>query len=293
MYRSGPEGKRAVLLALAMLLLAAGTDGLPFADDLDDLVDTLGQALGYDTNFKKKRRDFIANQLGLGDKLADIISRGSSAIPGMPMDYSIRMSMGNLLPGTGMLLRSNTDKWRDVLELAGPAGGLIKQYTDAADKALSGDFGGAAIGAMPVAIQNAAKGLGMWETGEARDTLGRKIMDADATDGLMKFLGFQPQAIARESEKLQMIRRSEQLAKNVEGEIASKWARAFADGDRDGVQAAKDDLAEWNRRNPDQRIRITGSQILQRVKKLRQERAQRFITSVSPERREAAREAIQ
>lgn len=293
MYRSGPEGKKAVLLALAMLMLAAGTEGLPFADDLDDLVDTIGQALGEDTNFKKARRDFLANTLGLGDEAADIISRGTSAVPGMPLDYSLRMSMGNLLPATGLLLRSNTDKSRDVLELAGPAGGLISQYSEAASKLLAGDATGAAVRAIPVAFQNAAKGVGMWQTGEARDTLDRKIMDADATDGLMKFLGFQPQAIARESDKLQMIRRSEQLAKNVEGEIAAKWARAVADRDPEAIQAAKDELRDWNESNPESPIRITGAQIMQRVRKLRQERSQRFITATSPERRQAVTEAIQ
>lgn len=44
MWKSGPEGKRAVAVALALLVLMGGAGGLPFADDLDDLIDTLGQA---------------------------------------------------------------------------------------------------------------------------------------------------------------------------------------------------------------------------------------------------------
>lgn len=287
------RGRMAVGLALAMLMLAAGTDGLPFADDLDDLIDTIGQALGYDMNAKAARRGFMVKTLGFSDEAADVVARGFSALPGIPMDVSLRMSMGNLLPGTAMLLRSNTDKSRDVLELAGPAGGLIKQYTDAATKGLAGDFGGAAMGATPVAIQNVGKAIGMWTTGEARDTAGLRVMDADEVDGLMRFLGFNPQAIARESEKMGMIRRSEQLAKNVEGAIAAQWARAFADGDAEGVAEARRELADWNTNNPEDRISITSAQILQRVKKLRQDRAQRFITSTSPERRAAVREAMQ
>jgi hypothetical protein len=293
MYRSGPEGKRAVLYALAILIAVAGTDGLPFADDLDDLIDTLGQALGLDVNAKKARRDFVANTLGMGDVAADVAARGLSAMPGVPMDVYLRMSMGNLVPGTGMFLRSNTDRSRDVLEIAGAAGGLVAQYVDAGEKALKGDLTGAAIAATPVAIQNVGKAVGMWTTGEARDKLDRRVMEADFTDGLMRFLGFNPQAIARESEKLGMLRRSEQLAKNVEGEIASAWARALADKDQDGVREAKQRLADWNEANPEQRIKITGGQILMRVRKLRQDRAQRFITSTSPERRQATAEALQ
>jgi len=286
-------GRRAVLIALALLMAAAGTDGLPFADDLDDLIDTIGQALGYNTNSKKARRDLIANTLGAGDETADAMARGLSAIPGVPMDVSLRMGLGNLLPGTGLLLRSNTDRSRDLLEFAGAAGGLAKQYMDAAQKGLSGDVGGMLAGALPVAAQNVMKALDMWQTGEARDTMGRKVMEADEVDGFMRFLGFNPAGIARESQKMGMIRRSEQLAKNVEGEIASKWARAFADGDADGVREARAEMAEWNERNPEDRIVITSSQILQRVKKLRQSRAQRFITSVSPERRQGIEESLQ
>ena len=286
-------GRKAVLYAMAILILAAGTEGLPFADDLDDLIDTIGQALGYDLNSKRARREFVANTLGMGDLGADVVARGFSAMGGVPFDVSLRMSMGNLVPGTGMLLRSNVDKSREVLELAGPAGGLIDQYTKAGQKALQGDAAGAALQAMPVAIQNVGKAVGMWTTGEARDSKDRRIMDADTMDGLMRFLGFNPQSIARESDKMGMLRRSEQLAKNVEGEIAADWARALADKDREAVAEAKQRLKDWNEKNPAQPIKITGAQILKRVQKLRQDRRERFITATSPERRQATAEALQ
>lgn len=291
MYRSGPEGKKAVLLALALLVLAAGVDGLPFAADIDDLVDTIGQAAGYDMNAKRWRRELLAD--AFGDEWADVIARGGSAAAGVPFDISLRMSMGNMVPGSGLLLRSSTDRTNDVLEIAGPAGGLAKQYLESGRKALAGDFAQAALGLAPVAIQNLGKAAQMWSTGEARDALGRKIMDTDEVDAAARFLGFNPSVVARESEKLGMIRRSEQLAKNVEGEIAGRWARALADGDSEGVAEARAELAEWNEANPQQRIVITQRQLRSRVKALRLERAQRFITSASPERRQQVREALE
>ena len=287
------SGRHAVLIALALLMMAAGDEGLPFAEDIGDLIDTIGQAIGYDTNTKRAKRNFIAQTLGMGDMAADVFARGLSAMPGVPLDVSIRMSMGNLVPASGIMLRSNTDRSRDLLEVAGPAGGLASQYMGAGQKALAGDFGGALAGATPMAAQNAIKAVGMWSTGEARDMKGNKIMEADQVDGLMKFMGFNPQGIARESQKLNMIRRSEQLAKNVEGEIASAWARAMADGDSEGVKAARQELADWNEANPESRIVITSAQIIQRVRKMRQSREQRFITSTSPERREAIKEVMQ
>ena len=293
MYRSGPEGKKAVAIALALLILAAGADGLPFADDMDDLVDTLAQALGYDLNSKKVRREFVANTLGLGDEVADIMARGLSAASGVPMDVSLRMSAGNLLPGTGILLRSNTDKAGQLLEVAGPAGGLAKQYLEASQAALRGDAGAALKAAVPVAVKNAINGADMYATGTAKDTLGRKVMDVDTTDALVKAIGFNPAPIARESEKIGMIRRSEQLAKNVEGEIAAKWAQAVAEQDAEGIADARAKLRQWNEDNPQSRIVITPQQIRQRVAKLKRSREQRFITTVSPERRQQVREAIQ
>jgi hypothetical protein len=293
MYRSGPEGKKAVLIALAMLLAVGGAEGLPFAEDINDLADTLTQALGLDLGLKEQKRKFIAEQLGLGDMAADVVLRGLSSLPGMPMDVSIRMGMGSLIPGTGLLLRSNTDRSRDVLEVVGPIGGAATQYKDAALLAIGGDVKEGVTKALPTAAQNVAKAVGMWQSGEARDDRGRKVMPAGEVDGLMRFLGFNPAAIAAESQRLGRIRRSEQLAKNVEGDIVERWARGVVDGEPDKVQAARDELAEWNRDNPQSPMRVTPQQIRNRVRAMRQTRAERFIKSVSPERRGAVADAVQ
>ena len=93
MWKSGPEGKKAVAVALAILILMGGAGGLPFADDLDDLIDTLGQAMGHDTNSKRWKRKFIANTLGMGQNVADFATRGATALSGMPIDLSLRMGI--------------------------------------------------------------------------------------------------------------------------------------------------------------------------------------------------------
>src|SRR6185295_2939546 len=113
---------------------------------------------------------------------------------------------------------------KDVLEFAGAAGAVGKTLLDAGGKALKGDFAGAAMAAAPMAVQNMAKALTMWNTGEYRNTRDQKVADADFMDGAMKFIGFQPAAIARESSLLNDANRSVQLLKNVQSEIAQKWA---------------------------------------------------------------------
>lgn len=291
MWQSGPEGKRAVGVAIAILMLTAGASGLPFADDLDDAVDTLAQALGYDFSSKKAKRAFIAETLGLGQLAGEVAMRGLSAIPGFPIDVSLRMGMGNLLPGTGALLRSNTDRAKDVLEFAGAAGSLARSVMDSGNKMLSGAPVDAALGVAPIAIQNIAKAMQMWNTGEYRNTRGQKVMNADAVDAVMKGIGFQPAQIARESAAMGEVQRSVQLAKNVEGQIAEKWAQGLNDGDQAKVADARADLRAWNEKN-DSQMKISMQQIIQRVRELRSTRAERTIRSAPPEMRGDVRRAF-
>lgn len=285
MWRSGPQGRRAVGYALAVLMLAAGSGGLPGSDDLDDLVDTLAQALGYDFNSKAAKERFLASMLGKAG--AEFVTRGISGIAGMPIDVSLRMGMGNLVPGTGLMLRSNTDSARDLSEVAGAAGGMFRQLKDASEKALAGDVAGAAVKVAPVAIQNIAKAVQIWTTGQYRDERGRKVMDASTMDGLMKFVGFQPAAVAAETQKVREAQRSEAFARKVETEIVGKWARGLVDGEPQAVRDAQEELRRWNQNNPRSPIRISRAQVAQRARKMRESRAERFTKSVAPERRAA------
>lgn len=292
MYQSGPEGKRAAITALAILMLMGGAGGLPFADDLDDIIDTLAQAMGYDFNSKTAKRKFIAETLGLGDDVAEVATRGITALPGFPMDLSLRMGMGNLLPATGILLRSNTDRSRDLLEVAGAAGGLAKMALDGGQKLLQGDPLGAGKAVVPLAIQNIIKSVGMWDTGEYRNQKGAKVTDVDGIDAGMKSLGFQPAEVARESAKVNAIQRTIQLAKNVETEIAGAMAQARLDGDIEAEQAARQSLADWNRKNPETPIRIRPADIVRRVREMRSSRSDRLVKSAPKELRATVREGI-
>lgn len=298
MYQSGPEGKKAAITALAILLLAGGAGGLPFADDLDDLIDTLAQALGYDFNSKMAKRKFIASVLEpvIGkdgsETAAEIGTRGLTALPGFPMDLSLRMGMGNLLPATGLMLRSNNDRSRDLLEVAGAAGGLAKMVLDGGEKLLQGDPGGAAQSVAPVAIQNVAKAIQMWDTGEYRNQKGAKVSDVDGVDAGMKFLGFQPAEVARESAKVNTTYRTIQLVKNVESDLSGRMAQARVDGDVEAEQAARQELIDWNRKNPQSPIRIRPADIARRARELRASRADRLIKSAPKELRPAVQEAL-
>jgi len=264
------------MLALGVLMLAAGVQGLPGADDLDDLLDTLWQALGYDTNTKLAKQRFLTEVFGAGG--ADFILHGFSALPGFPLDVSARMGLGNLIPGTSLLLKSNIRKQDEVLEVLGPAGGMARDVARGISDGTPSKF-------LPTAFRNMGKSADMIDTGWYRDDQGRKVRPTDETDAFVKFLGFQPAHVARESRMLHQADQQKNLAKVTEDEIADKWARGVAEKDADTVTEARKQLAQWNRDNPGTPIRISPRQIRGRVQDMNRTREQRFLRSTPKELR--------
>jgi N12 class adenine-specific DNA methylase len=282
---------KAFWLALAILMLAAGLEGMPFAEDLEDLIDTIGQWLGYATNSKRWLRDRAAEALGEGGSA--FVLHGLSAIPGVPLDVSLRMGLHNLIPGTALFKRSEAgeSKAREALEVAGPIGGVAQQAGRALERAAGGDPLGAARAVMPVALANLFKGAEMWEKGYYTDTRGRRILDTTQGEAILKAAGFQPASVAKESRNLGIIKETIDLHRVTEDGIADKWARAIVDQDQEKIDEARGELESWNRKNPDAPIVINFPQIHRRVLEMRRTRAERFTKSAPRELRgTAARE---
>ena len=165
MWKSGPAGKRAVLYMLAVLLLLSGEEGLPFAQDLDDLIDTIGQLVGYDTNMKRNKRR-LAYEI-LGKEGGDLFLYGISSVA--PLDFSGRLGMGNLIPGTGMFKVSGAENQaREVGEVVGPAGSFAVSIMDAFEAAAVGNYGKAMENLSPKAVKDARAGADMAITGTNR-----------------------------------------------------------------------------------------------------------------------------
>jgi len=264
-------------LALAVIALLSGVRGIPFWEDLEDLIDTLAQSMGYNWQTRDQMNRWLASTLGSG--LADFLQRGVSGIAGFPVDVSARMGMANIVPATDLLKPSNTHRLDSFLEIFGVSGGYVRD-------ALKGEF-------RPVAVRNAAKGLDMAETGMARDSRGRKVADATAVDAAVKALGFQPGEIGRESFKVsgQYDRRA--LYSKTKSEITEQWALGYFEKDPAKRQAAQERMAAWNRKNPEQQITVRRQDIARRVKEMGRDRTERFVRSTPKALRPAAAEAFQ
>lgn len=279
-------GRRAVFFAMGMLLLLGGGGGLPFMEDVEDVVDGVAQRMGYNFSLQQKRREFF--QEAFGKAFGGFLEKGVSGLPGAPIDVAGRLGLGNVLPGTGLLQKKDSYT-SDVTEMIGPAGDLFTRVAKSANMAGEGRIIDAGLEVSPTAARNVAKSIDMAATGIYKDTRGYKVLDVDAYDALAKAIGFQPGAVATVQEGDRAAQLMVQRTRARESEIAAKWAKGFADND-DALKAeARAELQRWNEKNPETPIRIRIQDVLKRAQKMRQSRAERIASSAPREVREEAR----
>lgn len=292
MANNGPEGKKAALLALGVLFMMSGASGLPGADDLDDIISGAMQSMGYNFDSKQKRKEFFVSMFG--EDGARFMERGVSGLPGVPIDVSGRMGLGNLIPGTG-LFQKKPDHTRDLAELAGPAGDLLKRSYDAAGKVIKGDilgYKGAIATAAPKAMQNLYQAYDMANMGMYRDQNGKKVLDTDAGEALTKAIGFQPNDVASVQSASFDVQRMIGINKMRETEIADAWAKGLFEKDPERVKAAREELNQWNMDNPSSQIKINFKQIMQRLKSMNMTKAERIAKTSPKEIRASVKEAL-
>lgn len=282
-------GRKAVALMLAMVLLMGGGGGLPFMEDMEDLIDGIAQIAGYNFSTKKARQQFLIDTFGAD--ASDFIERGVSGLPGVPLDVSGRLGLGNLIPGTGMFLdRSNHT--RDILELLGPVGDLGSRFVSGARKAVSGDIGGALLEVSPVAVRNVAKGVDMAATDQYRDYRGYKVLDTNDLEAALKAIGFQPAGVAKIQDANYLNQRAKDFYNLRAQKIRGRWAEGIYEKDPAKVQEAREMVAEWNADNPGQPMIIRMPDILRRVREMGKDKAQRIADTAPRAMRQQLREEL-
>jgi len=275
--------KKAFAVMMLTLMVLAGAEGLPFAEDVEDLIDSIGQWLGYGTNSKKALRKLATDTLG--KDIGDVLLHGFSAIPGVPLDVSYRLGMQNVIPGTAALKTSEPDKTRDMLEILGPAASLFRNAAQAGQSLATGDSGKLHL-LLPKGLQDLRKGLEMARTGEFRDLGGRKVVETDMPDAFVKMVGFQPADVVRRSRLAYQEQQDIAMVRVVESAISGLWARGIADREPEAVVEAREMLKEWNEKNPTMPIRIQQSQLARRVRELRSTREERLSRAAPREIRQ-------
>lgn len=282
MWKSGPNGKRGVAIMLAMLLLASGEEGLPGAKALDDLIDSIGQLMGYDTNMRRFKRRHAYEILGKA--FGDAFLYGASSH--MPLDFGGRLGLGSMIPGTDLLkISSANQKGKAIGEIVGPSAGMAQQVGDAIEAAGEGNFGQAMQNLAPKAVKDVLAAASMATKGYSTDAVGRKVVDVGLSDAAVKAVGFQPTVIAQEHRKTMPIQQDIALQQKTEASIVANWAQGIVNKDENMVDQARAKMEKWNKDNPDSAIAISPSQIKSRVKMLVSDKENRTLHKAPKEMR--------
>lgn len=279
------QGRKATMIMLGVMFLLSGSGGLPFMEDAEDLIDGIGQIMGYNLSSKKARQDFL--DAWFGEMIGDFLESGASTLPGSPTDVSGRLGLGNLIPGTG-ILKERTNNTRDVLEIAGPAGdfaGRIATGTrDIAKGVANLDATSLKKGALefsPTAVRNAVKGIDMGTSGIYKDTKGYKVTDVSPVDAAFKFAGFQPLKVSKIQEANYLGQTATSFYSLRASNIRALWAAGVVEGNSNKVADAKAAVKDWNTKNPDQKIVIKPTDIARRVREMKMEKSER-VTKLAP-----------
>lgn len=247
-----PRGKLALV---GMLLLMAGLKGLPFADDIFDLINTLCQIMGW------KVGDVEAATMRFFDDL--IPGFGQYAMRG-GLDnltggtISSRTGHGNLLPFTGSF-KAGADHWREFLEFAGPVTGNIGAIAGTAGQL--GKYGLEAVGLREgntsmesilrnfpaAAVRSISDIVAYHDDGAITNARGKIISrDVGMSTYIARFLGFYPTQATHANDIIRMSETARNYALQVRAEFTGAYVKAGLDKDRGAMRDVVRQVREWN-----------------------------------------------
>jgi len=289
---AGGKGKKTAMRVWMMMLLAAGLQGIPFAENILDLIDwsskEVKEALGYDDPYTDTRLELRKLAQTITDN-PDMLLHGWSrhyglgplhllSLAGVPVpevDTSGSMSAGRWLPGTDKLTSTERDPDKkfgqtlvDVLgPVAGTGYGLFSAIIDD-----NPDSWKKWERAMPSALKGISQGIRRGERSGEEFRGGGKLAEFDPnndTDRValwMNMLAFQPTKVGQAYE---VIGSKENLRRYWTGRqamVMENWAYAMRSGDPENMADARAAMHEFNEQVPDPMLRMNPEKIRRSMK---------------------------
>jgi hypothetical protein len=234
---------------LAGLFILSGLAGMPFAEDLEDIIDTLSQKLGFKSGSIRNEIAKFVDDIFPGMSPYVLTGFANSALPG---NIAGRTSLGNVLPGTGMFL-SGTDVSREMMDIAGPAAsaftGIIKTASDAIRLPFSDQV--STLGVLresPITMARAfADAYAYNQTGAIIDRRGYVVSrDMHAGTIAARLMGFYPTAAADQYSMIRVAKRMTDYQRDVSAGFRTAWINAMQTGDRQRARSIEESVAAWN-----------------------------------------------
>lgn len=243
------------LWMLAAIWFTAGLKGMPFGEDILDMLETIGQMLGWK----------VGSVEGAIVRHIDSVLPGASAVAMrgvadqlLPGTLSTRTGFGNMIPGTSIGI-AGSDPYREITEVLGPAYSAVEGAVGfgvgmtKGVAALTGlgdrDFDGMTLlRDNPVTLARAiGDTLTYMDTGAIVDSKGY-VVSEDVSAGVIgaRLLGFYPSEATRQNDIIRMSKRTADYQRAVSTEFRLKYVRAALAGDDAKVRRVIQDVKDWN-----------------------------------------------
>ena len=245
---------------LTALMAVAGLKGLPFADDLADLVDTLAQLFGIKVPPVElavgKFIEDTTDAIGLdGTFWAQVALRGFADQIGGGGTVSSRLALGDLLPGTGIFLAGASTP-QELKNIAGPIfsamAGTVTSALDLAKVPFKSDPTNELIRiaqASPIAgLRNIMDTAVYYNTGAVLNSRGYTVTrDISTANLITRFLGFYPVQATRSNDAVRMSKRLVDYTKAISSGYREQYVRAALMKDRSAMRSIEQDVRDHNR----------------------------------------------
>ena len=228
------------LYFLGLLLLFSGVKGVPFADDLMDLVDTLAQMFGIKMASIEKELAVLTDSLLPG--ATPFVMRGLlDRVSGSTI--STRLGFGDLIPLTGSF-KAGADPWREVENFFGPAYNAMQEGLFTTARLVS--YGAETIGLKddtskfvdilrdsPIsALRGVADGFTYLSDGRITNSKGNVISnDVPILTVMGRVLGFYPSVATAQNDLVRISKFSDAYAKSMKLKYTQAYVKAKLSND--------------------------------------------------------------
>jgi len=243
------------LLMLGFLLLTSGLKGLPFAEDIFDVVDTIAQKLGLKMASVEKELTEWVDSVAPG--MTPFIMRGVlDRMTGATM--STRLGMGDLVPLTGAF-RAGADPAREVSDFAGPVFSGISGLVGMAGSVAK--YGAEVVGLRddlttingilrdsPVAaLRSMGDSYAYLNSGMITNAQGQVVQrEAAYHTVLARLLGFYPAIATEQNDIVRLSKYVGDYTKAIKAEYVSSYVKATLEGDRERAREVARAVQDWN-----------------------------------------------
>ena len=281
---AGGEGRKTAMQIWAILLIAGGLEGLPFAENMLDFLDfgstKVKKLLGMEdpyTDTRVKLRELaqiftdnpdifmhgLARYYGLGP--LHILDAFGAPVPNI--DVSGSVSLGRIVPGTDALTSGGTNTFERIGQVGAALGGPVVAIPVNLMRTMDDnnpDSWKAWERTMPSFLKAASRSLRFSERGKEEFAGGGTVIPFDPHDTehqmeiIGQFFGFTPTRLNQRYEERAHQQDLREFWLSRRTKLLQNWNYVARINDREGMADVREAIRTFNKGAPDSKLRITG-----------------------------------